>query len=104
MIKVIIGYKVRKGADFEPVLLKLRSNVMTFPGFIGAENLQNVKDTSIVAIIQSWDKDEDWKAWEPSTIRRSILQEAKPLLTEEPRVTVFRVMPTGGWSNSRRDS
>ncbi len=104
MIKVIIGYRIQKGADIQPILLKLRSYAMTFPGFVGAENLVNENETSIVAMIQTWDRVEDWKAWEPSTIRQSISREAKSLLLEEPRVTVYRVMPTTGWVYTPRES
>jgi len=104
MIKAIIGYRVRAGADVEPILLKLRSHAITYPGFVAAENLQNAKDGSIVAMVQTWDKMEDWLSWEGSTIRRSILNEAKPLLLEEPRVTVYRVMATAGWGYATRQS
>ncbi len=97
MIRAIIGYKVKKGADIEPVLNKIRSHAQTYPGFVGAENLRNAKDSTVVAMVQTWDKLDDWKAWESSSIRQSILDEAKPLLMDEPRVTVYRVMPTQGW-------
>jgi hypothetical protein len=56
MTKAIAGYKVYTGADIEPILLKLRSHAMTYPGFIGAENLQNAKDDFIVAMINTWDR------------------------------------------------
>ncbi len=56
MIRVIIGYKIKKNADIQPILNKLRAHAMTYPGFIGAENLQNVKDSSIVAMFQTWDR------------------------------------------------
>ena len=104
MIRVIIGYKCRKDADIQPILVKLRSYAMSYPGFIGAENLQNQKNRSIIAMIQTWDKMEDWLAWEPSTIRQSILNEAKPLLAEEPRVTIYRIIPTHGWGYATRGS
>ena len=104
MIKAIIGYKVRKGSDIEPVLNKLRAHAMTYPGFIAAENLRSEKESTIVAMIQSWDKLEDWTAWEMSTIRKSIIEEARPLILDEPRVTVYRVMATRGWADAGRGS
>jgi hypothetical protein len=55
-------------------------------------------------MIQTWDKLDDWKAWETSTIRQSILDGAKPLLADELRVTVYRVMATHGWGNVGKDS
>ena len=39
MIKGVIGYKVLSYKDVEPILMKLRSYAMQFPGFVGAENL-----------------------------------------------------------------
>ncbi len=104
MIRVIIGYKLNKGADIEPILNKLRSLAQSYPGFIGAENLRSAKDSSIVAMIQTWDKLDDWKAWETSSIRQSILEEAKPLLADDLRVTIYRVMPTHGWGAVGRAS
>ncbi len=97
MIKVFEGYKVKRGADMASVLLKLRSSAMTYPGFIGAENLQGQTDISIVAMLQSWENAESWRAWESSSMRRSILAGAKPFLVEEPRVTVYMLMSTTGW-------
>jgi antibiotic biosynthesis monooxygenase (ABM) superfamily enzyme len=104
VIKVIIGYKVKRGSDIGPVLLKLRSHAMTFPGHVGSENLVNVYDRSIVAMVQTWDKTESWKQWEPSLIRRSILASAEIMLEEEPRVTVYEVLPSHGWDSAARSS
>ena len=97
MIKVISGYKLKEGADIQPVLLKLRSHAMTYRGFVGAENLINAKDISIVAIISTWEDVENWQAWETSTARREILREAEPLLEEELRITIYKIMPTVRW-------
>jgi antibiotic biosynthesis monooxygenase (ABM) superfamily enzyme len=104
MIKVIIGYRVQKDADVQSVFQKLRSHAMTYPGYIGSENLRSEQDRSIVAMVQNWDRMEDWKSWETSSIRQSILKEAGRSLLEEPRVTVFRIVPTGGWGHTNRES
>ena len=97
MIKVITGYKLKKDVDIQPVLLRLRSHAMTYPGYVGAENLLNNKDVSIVAIITTWEKVEDWRSWEMSTARQEIHREAEALLEEEPRVTIYRIIPTVRW-------
>ena len=104
MIKVIIGYKLKKGADIQPILLKLRSYAMTFPGFVGAENLVSKKDNSIVAMQTNWERLEDWKTWESSKVRQQILREAETLLVEEPKVTIYKIMPTSGWAYTRLKS
>ncbi len=94
MIKVIVGYKVKKGADIQPVFLKLRSNAMQYPGFVGAENLISQQDSSIVAMLSTWERVENWRLWEDSRIRQEIMREAEPLLDEELRVAIYRIMPT----------
>jgi len=97
MIKVLIGYKLKSGVDIQPILLKLRSYAMTYPGFVGAENLLSEQDISIVATVSTWEKVENWRVWEGSKISQEILREAEALLVEEPRVTIYRIMPTARW-------
>ncbi len=98
MIKVIVGYRLKRGADILPILLKLRAGAMQYPGFVGAENLLSEEDSSIVTIITTWDKVENWRVFEDSKIRQEILREAEALLVEEPRVMIYRIMPTVRWS------
>jgi hypothetical protein len=59
MIKVIEGYELKKGADIQPLFLKLRSYAMTFPGFVSAEHIRSVKGTSIAALLYNWERLED---------------------------------------------
>jgi len=98
MIKVIVGYELRKGADIQPILLKLRSYAMTFPGFISAEYIRNMKDTSIVALLYNWERRENWEAWEISKLRQQMLREAEVLLLSKPRITIYEVIPVSGWT------
>ena len=88
MIKAIVGYKVRRGEDIRPILSKLRSHVLQYPGFIGDENIQSEKDGYIVIVTNTWDRVEVWKAWEKSNIRQSLLKQAEKLLVEKPKVTI----------------
>jgi antibiotic biosynthesis monooxygenase (ABM) superfamily enzyme len=79
------------------MLLKLRTHVMTYPGFISAENLISTQDASVFIMISTWKEPDDWFLWETSKIRKAILQENKAILLEEPRITVYRPMPTIKW-------
>jgi len=97
MIKVIIGYKMKPGADVLPMLLKLRSHAMTYPGYVGAENLMNNKDVSIIAIITTWEDVEYFRDWEKSRSRVAIIKEYRDSLAEEPKVTIYRIIPTRKW-------
>jgi antibiotic biosynthesis monooxygenase (ABM) superfamily enzyme len=98
MIKVIVGYRLKSGADIIPILLKLRSGAMTYPGFIASENLLSEQDISIVATVSTWQRVEDWRLWESSRTREEILREAEVLLAEEPKVTLYTIMPTIRWT------
>ena len=100
MVKVIVGYELKKGADIQPVLLKLRSYAMTFPGFVSAEYIRNMKDTSIVALLYNWERIENWEAWEISKLRQQMLREAEVLLLSKPRITIYEVIPVSGWTST----
>jgi antibiotic biosynthesis monooxygenase (ABM) superfamily enzyme len=97
MVKVIVGYRVKEGADVLPMLIKLRSHAMTYAGYVGAENLMNNRDVSIVAIITTWEGVEYFRDWEKSKSRLAIIKEFQDCLAEEPKVTIYRIIPTQKW-------
>jgi len=98
MIKVIEGYELKKGADIQPLFLKLRSCAMTFPGFISAEHIRSMKGSSISALLYNWARLENWEAWEGSKLRQQMLHEAEALFVSKPRVTIYEVIPTSAWT------
>jgi len=104
MIKVIEGYELNKGADIQPLFLKLRSCAMTFPGFISAEHIRSLKGTPIAALLYNWERLENWEVWESSKLRQQILQEAEALLVSKPRITMYEVMPTSAWAYTKLKS
>ena len=97
MIKVIVGYKVKQGADIQPILLKLRSGAMQYSGFISAENFVRRKGNSIVMVVYTWQSASEWTEWEKSKIRQELLKEAETLLEDKPQVTMYTVAPTIEW-------
>ena len=100
MVAVIVGYRLKPGTDIQPIFMELRSNAITYRGFVQALNVIASGDKTIAAIIYSWERIEDWREWENSSARKEILNKADELLLEQPRVTVYRVMPTTAWSHS----
>ena len=98
MIKVIEGYELKKGADIQPIFLKLRSYAMSFPGFVSVEHIRSAKGTVIAALLYNWEGLQNWQAWESSKLRQQILQEAEELLASEPRITIYEVIPTSAWT------
>jgi len=97
MIKGIIGYKVLSYKDVEPILMKLRSHAMQYPGFVGAENLVSEEDLSVVIMISTWDTMENWKTWVDSRRTQDLLKEAKSVVMGTARVTAYRSVPTVKW-------
>jgi len=99
MVKGIVGCNVKKDKDIQPTLLKLRSHAMQYPGFRGVESLVSHKNVSIVAMVSTWDRLENWRTWEGSGITQELLREAEPILTETPRVTTYlTVEPEEMWA------
>jgi heme-degrading monooxygenase HmoA len=97
VIKVIVGYKLKKGANMQPSLLKLKSHSMTYSGFKGCEIIYGRHNSSIVVMASTWERQKDWKAWEDSKLRKELLQECEALLVEKPRVTIWDLKPPVRW-------
>ena len=97
MIKVIVGYRLKTGADIKPLLLKLRMNAMQYPGFVGADNMTHRRDSSILLTISTWESPENWRAWEQSKVREELLKEIEPLVEDQTRVELYDIIPTTKW-------
>ena len=97
MIKGIIGYKVLRYKDVEPILMQLRSHAMQYPGFVGAENLISEEDLSVVLMMSTWETIENWRIWVESSRTRDLLRQAKAVVMGTARVTAYRTMPTVKW-------
>jgi len=94
VIKVVEGYKVKPGANIQDIFIKLRTNAIQFPGFISAENLISKRDTSIAVFLSTWNAVENWRAWEISSIRQELYRQTEGLLEEEPKVSIYALVPT----------
>jgi heme-degrading monooxygenase HmoA len=98
MTKGIIRYKVPDYKDIEPTLMQLRSCAMQHPGFITAEFLVSEGDRSVGVMISTWETLENWKTWLGSKGAEVLLRRARTSVTETPRITAYRTMPTVAWS------
>jgi heme-degrading monooxygenase HmoA len=97
MIKGIIGYKVLNYKEVEPILTRLRSHAMQYPGFVSAENLVSEEDLSVVIMISTWETIETWRTWSESRITKDLLRQAKEVAVGTARLTAYRTMPTREW-------
>ncbi len=94
MIKVIEGHKVKPDIKIQDIFLKVRSNAMQYPGFVGAENLVRKGDPSIVVFVSTWNDVENWKAWEMSNVRTELNRQLLGLLVEESKENIYQIAPT----------
>jgi heme-degrading monooxygenase HmoA len=97
-IKGIIGYKVLEYKNVESVLMQLRSCAMQYPGFITAEFMVSEGDESVGVMISQWETMENWKKWVESKGTLEVLRRARTAVTEAPRITAYRTLPTVEWS------
>ena len=92
MIRVLVGYKVKRGEDIQPMLIKLRGNALQYKGFISDEMLQSHKNSSTIVKVSTWDSVEMWQNWENSSLRQELQKELKELLDDEPRISTYRIV------------
>ena len=97
MVKGIIGYRALSYKDIEPILVKLRSYAMQYPGFISAENLVSEKDRSVVVMTSTWETIGNWRTWVGSRETRDLLQQSRAAVMGAPRIAAYMIMPTVEW-------
>jgi len=89
-VKVLIEPHVKKGKeeDLIELLSKLRTELISQPGYISGELLQSLEDKSTIFALSTWLSVLDWKSGEGSPKRLEIEPKIEPLLTEPPKFTI----------------
>ena len=90
MVKVLIERHVRKGKEGNLIelLIKLRTELISQPGYISGELLQRLDDKSTIFALSTWLSTLDWKSWEGNPQRLKIESKIEPLLTEPSKLTI----------------
>jgi heme-degrading monooxygenase HmoA len=93
MVKVLIERHVRKGKEgyLIELLNKLRTELVSQPGYVSGELLQSMEDESTVFALSTWLSPLDWKSWEGSPRRLEIESKIESLLTEPSKLTIATV-------------
>ena len=93
MVKVLIERHVKKGKEgyLIELLNRLRTELVSQPGYISGELLQSMDDESTVFALSTWVSPLDWKSWEGSPRRLEIESEIESLLTEPSKLTIATV-------------
>jgi len=92
-VKVLIERHVKKGkeGDLIELLNKMRTELISQPGYISGELLQSMEDKSTIFALSTWLSTLDWKSWEGNPARLKIVSKIEPLLTESPKLTIATV-------------
>jgi heme-degrading monooxygenase HmoA len=71
------------------LLMKLRSEAMSAPGYISGETLRSEHDPNVYLVISTWDSLEDWKKWEADNQRQEIQDKIDSLLRGPSHQRIF---------------
>ena len=92
MVRVIVEHFLKSGEDAEKlvaVIYQLRAEAMKRPGYITGEAIINSEDPANVLVISTWNKEEQWRAWDKSELRISITKQMLPLLREPYKISIY---------------
>ncbi len=91
MIRVIIERHIKEDCfhDYLDIIRRARKQATTIEGFIAGELLQEKSNKNIAVIISSWENFKSWNAWLDSKERLDVLEEMRPLLINDEKVTVL---------------
>ena len=91
MIKVIIERHV--AAELVDYYHRASRNILQMAmqsrGFISGESLKNSDDSNHRLIIASYDCLSNWNLWYHSDQRKALMEELRPMLLEDEKITVF---------------
>jgi len=91
MIRVIIERHIREGCfhDYLDLIRRARKQASTNDGFIAGELLQEKSNQNHAVIISSWENFDAWQTWQDSESRKEVLEQMRPLLDQDEKVTVL---------------
>ena len=93
MVKVLIERHVKKGRGgyLIELLNKLRTELVSQPGYVSGELLQSMEDESTIFALSTWLSPLDWKSWEGNPKRLAVESKIESLLTEPSKLTIATV-------------
>lgn len=92
MVRVIVEHLAKSKEDAEKVIaiiLQLRNEAMRRNGYITGETLVDIEHPLNILVVSTWDKAENWHAWDESELRTKITKPMLPLLEKPYSVTTY---------------
>ena len=90
-VKIIIKRKISgdREAKVLPLLLQMRSQAMTQPGYISGETLRDMENPENVLVISTWQSAEVWKAWSNARQRTEIAEKIDAILGQRTEYNIY---------------
>jgi antibiotic biosynthesis monooxygenase (ABM) superfamily enzyme len=92
MIKVSVERQIKNWKDIGHLLLELHMIAVLRKGHISNETLINVGNNQVITVVSTWQRLEDWKAWELSKERAEILEKIEPLLAKKTQIKIYEMI------------
>jgi heme-degrading monooxygenase HmoA len=92
MVRVIVEHLLKSREDAEKlvaIIHQIRAEAMKQPGYVTGEALVDSEDPCNVLVISTWNREEQWRAWDNSDLRISKTKPMLPLLREPYQVRIF---------------
>ena len=95
MIRVIVERQLKNGGDIGRLLTELHMIAVLQKGHVSNETWINARNERDITVFSTWQRLEDWNAWESSKERAKILKKIGPILAEEAQVKIYEIMSPG---------
>lgn len=91
MIRVFIERVIAESLEknYEKAIRHTLKTVLEAPGYISGESLTDIHKPNHRIIITNWTSIQAWDHWYQSQARRDALNEIKPILQTEEKITVL---------------
>jgi heme-degrading monooxygenase HmoA len=94
MVKVVLEHRTKSRENTKTLvklIKKIRAQAKMQSGFITGETFVDTEDPCHVVVISTWQRQEDWKAWDTSPVRGQSKPEIEDLLVEPFNAVILPV-------------
>lgn len=89
---IVWNLKKERTQECYKVLFDLRASVMSQPGYLSSETLQDPENPTKVVVLSKWENSDGWREWVTSPERQSMTAKIEDCLTSPTEYHVFTVL------------
>lgn len=92
MIRVLIERHIAESleAAYEERSRTILQSAVAAPGFVSGETLVDARDPNHRITLANWRSEADWDRWYQSLERRQLLNDVKPMLDQDEKITILQ--------------